>query len=152
VSERKARAGDFKVLGMDHVTITTPEELEDEVVTWYRSCLELEQLAKPEGSRPGGAWFRVGSQEVHVSIDPHNPPQAAHFSLVVEDFDAAVARLRGEGCHIEQARTIPGRRRCFTRDPAGNSIEIVAFDYDEGAVTQGSARRPRPESAGSVEA
>jgi catechol 2,3-dioxygenase-like lactoylglutathione lyase family enzyme len=147
-----ARQRTVKVLGMDHVTVTTPDELAEEVVGWYRDVLELEQLDKPEGSRPGGAWFRAGSQEIHVSLDPHNPPRAAHFSLMVEDLDAVVSRLRDAGCHIEQARPIPGRRRCFTRDPAGNSIEIVAFDDDEDAATQGSARRPRAQSAESLEA
>ncbi|MGH2746391.1 MAG: VOC family protein [Actinomycetota bacterium] len=133
---------DFRVLGVDHVTVTTPEELEGDVLDWYQDCLGLERVEKPEGTRASGGWFRVGGQEIHVSIDPHNPLRTAHFGLVVDDFGVTVARLRAQGCHIEQATHIPGRRRCFTRDPAGNQIEIVAFDetaaevaYEEGAAT-----------------
>jgi catechol 2,3-dioxygenase-like lactoylglutathione lyase family enzyme len=125
---------EFQVTGLDHVTVTTPEELEDEVVTWYRDCLGLTQIEKL-GQRPGGAWFEAGGQEIHVTRDPHNPSKTAHFGLRVDDFDAVVARLRSEKCHIEQAHPIPGRTRCFTRDPAGNSVEIVSHDEETGRVT-----------------
>ena len=118
----------FDVVGVDHVQVTAPDELVDETCDWYRSCLGLPEMTKPEGTRPVGAWFRAGSQEVHVGVDEHNPHKTAHFGLVVTDFGAVVERLRGSGCHIEQASSIPGRHRCYTRDPAGNRIEIVSFD------------------------
>ena len=114
-----------RVLGIEHVTVTTPEELVDEVQRWYEDTLGLTIVANPSGF--GGARFEVGPQELHLLIDPHNPPKSAHFSLEVDDFDSFVALLRDKGCHLEQAREIPGRKRCFTRDPAGNSIEIVAL-------------------------
>jgi catechol 2,3-dioxygenase-like lactoylglutathione lyase family enzyme len=117
-----------RITGLDHVNVTTPEELEEEVLTWYQDVLGLERVDKPGGTRSAGGWFQVGSQQVHVSVDAHNPPQSAHFGLVVDDFPALVSRLREAGCHIEQAREIPGRHRCFTRDPAGNRIEFMAFD------------------------
>lgn len=115
-----------RVLALEHVTVTTPEELEEETVTWYVETLGLTRLDKPQGATEGGAWFEVGGQQVHLLIDPHNPPKNAHFCLRVDDFDAFVDNLRSHDCHLEQARAIPGRKRCFTRDPAGNSIEIVA--------------------------
>jgi catechol 2,3-dioxygenase-like lactoylglutathione lyase family enzyme len=131
---RSPQVTEFSILGVDHVTVTAPEELESEVVTWYRECLGLEPVEKPEGSRSSGAWFRAGSQEVHISVDPHNPPRSAHFGLRVDDFDAVIDRLRNARCHIEQARPIPGRHRCFTRDPAGNSIEIVNIQEESASV------------------
>ena len=127
MAEAKGGAG-FDFLALDHVNVTTPEELEEEVTTWYRDTLGMEQLDKPEGTRDGGAWFRAGDHEVHISIDAHNPPKAAHFGLVVAGYQAIIQRLRDAGCHIEQARTIPGRHRFYTRDPAGNRIEIMSFD------------------------
>ncbi|MDP9068831.1 MAG: VOC family protein [Actinomycetota bacterium] len=114
----------FSVLGLDHVDVTAPEELENEVVDWYQNCLGLTRVNKPAGTRPRGAWFELGPQELHVSIDEHNPHHTAHVGILVDDFDAVVERLRGAGCHLEQAATLPGRRRCYTRDPAGNRIEI----------------------------
>ena len=116
------------VLALEHVTVTTPDELEEEVLAWYENVLGLERVEKSEGAKPGGGWFLVGDQQVHVMIDPHNPPKNAHFCLRVGDFESFVGNLRTNGCHIEQARQVPGRRRCFTRDPAGNSIEIVCLE------------------------
>ena len=118
----------FGVSGIEHVHITTPEELEDKVVEWYEGVLGLQQVDKPEGTLPKGTWFRAGAQEIHLSKDEHNPPKDAHFGLVVDDFAAAIEVLRATGCHIEQAANIPGRRRCYTRDPAGNRIELLAFE------------------------
>lgn len=119
---------DFNVANLDHVTITTPAELEPAVLEWYEQCLGLEAIEKPEGSRRVGGWFRVGDQELHVTHDEHNPHKTAHFGLAVDDIEGAVQRLRDFGCHIEQASKIPGRRRFFTRDPAGNNIEIVSYE------------------------
>ncbi|MGI8407387.1 MAG: VOC family protein [Actinomycetota bacterium] len=119
----------FSVSGLDHVTVTTPVELAEEVISWYSDCFGLERIDKLEGTRRDtGAWFKVGDVQLHVSQDEHNPPPAAHFALQVDDFEAAVERLREASCHLEQASPIPGRRRCFTRDPAGNLIEILSFD------------------------
>jgi catechol 2,3-dioxygenase-like lactoylglutathione lyase family enzyme len=118
----------FTFVSLDHVNVTTPEELEEEVVTWYRECLGLEQLDKPGGTHNAGAWFRAGDHEVHIAIDEHNPPRVAHFGIVVDNYDAVIDQLRAAKCHIEQAREIPGRHRFFTRDPAGNRIEIISFD------------------------
>ncbi|MDQ3646420.1 MAG: VOC family protein [Actinomycetota bacterium] len=124
----------FRILGVDHVTVTTPDELEADVVRWYEEGLRLEQIAKPEGTRLRGAWFHAGPQQIHISIDEHNPDRTAHFGLVVDDFGAIVERLRELGCHIEQAPMIPGRKRCFSHDPAGNRVEIVAFDEPDAGV------------------
>jgi catechol 2,3-dioxygenase-like lactoylglutathione lyase family enzyme len=117
-----------KVIALEHVAVTAPEELEEEVISWYEEALGLDPLEKPAGTRSGGGWFRAGDQQVHVSIDEHNPPKTAHFGLVVDDFDDVLARLRELGCHVEQAGgAIPGRKRFYTRDPAGNRIEIITI-------------------------
>jgi catechol 2,3-dioxygenase-like lactoylglutathione lyase family enzyme len=123
---------DESVLSLEHVTVTTPEELEEEVLQWYSDVLGLERIDKSQGASPGGGWFQIGDRQLHLLIDPHNPPKNAHFCLRVADLDAFVGKLRAKRCHIEQAAQVPGRKRCFTRDPAGNSIEIVAFEGAAG--------------------
>ncbi|MFN2588498.1 MAG: VOC family protein [Actinomycetota bacterium] len=122
----------FEVVGVDHVQVTAPEELVDDTCEWYRSCLGLEEMPKPQGTRPQGGWFHAGGQEIHVSVDEHNPHKTAHFGIVVTDFQGAIDRLREAGCHIEQATEIPGRHRFYTRDPAGNRIEIASVDRAGG--------------------
>jgi catechol 2,3-dioxygenase-like lactoylglutathione lyase family enzyme len=125
----------FNIARVDHVHITAPAELEDDVFAWYEKTLGLERVHKPEGTRAQGAWFRVGDQEIHISQDEHNPPKFSHFGLVVDDLEAAVGALRGSGCHIEQATAIPGRRRFYTRDPAGNRVEILSFTESKESST-----------------
>jgi catechol 2,3-dioxygenase-like lactoylglutathione lyase family enzyme len=126
----------FTVLGLDHINVTTPRELESEVVEWYEAALGLDPIPKPQGTRPAGAWFRAGEHEVHVSIDHHQTTGTAHFGIVVDDFDAAVSRLQECGSEIVAAGAIPGRRRIYTRDPAHNRIEIVAFDKSHARASE----------------
>ena len=118
----------MRVLLLEHVSVTSPEELEEEVTAWYRDLLNLQEMEKPSGTRAKGAWFQVGDQQVHVTIDEHNPAKVSHFGIVVDDFEEVVERLRSAGCHIEQASPIPGRRRFYTRDPAGNRVEIISIE------------------------
>ena len=118
----------MRVLLLEHVSVTSPEELEDEVTGWYRDLLGLEEMEKPPGTRDKGAWFRVGEQQVHITIDEHNPAKVSHFGMIVDDLADVVERLRTAGCHIEQASPIPGRRRFYTRDPAGNRLEIISIE------------------------
>jgi catechol 2,3-dioxygenase-like lactoylglutathione lyase family enzyme len=117
-----------KVVSLEHVAVTAPEELVDDVLAWYESILGLERIEKPPGTREAGAWFSAGEGQIHVTLDEHNPPKKAHYGIVVDDFGDIVERLRGAGCHIEQARQIPGRRRFYTRDPAGNRLEIITTE------------------------
>jgi catechol 2,3-dioxygenase-like lactoylglutathione lyase family enzyme len=122
----------FSVIGLDHVNVTTPEELEAQVLEWYEGRLGLERIPRPEGStKEHGGWYRLGDGELHIGLEEHNPPKSAHFALVVDDLDAIIDQLRETGCHIEQARPIAGRRRFFTRDPAGNRIEVMVYDDSE---------------------
>jgi catechol 2,3-dioxygenase-like lactoylglutathione lyase family enzyme len=125
---------DYDILGVDHVNITTPAEFTEDVVKWYRECIGLQEISKPAGTREGGAWFKAGHQEIHISVDEHNPPKTAHFGLVVTEYKSIIEKLRAARCHIEQASAIPGRHRFYTRDPAGNRLEIVHFDEEQTRV------------------
>ena len=118
----------FAIMTVDHIAVTAPANLEDVVLDWYSETLGLEQLEKPEGTRDAGGWFRAGHVEVHVTIEVSPPEASGHFGVVVDDFEAAVDMLRRAGSVVEPARAIPGRRRCYTRDPAGNRIEILSYE------------------------
>ncbi|WP_161790535.1 VOC family protein, partial [Inquilinus limosus] len=117
------------ILSLHHANLTFPPELEAETVRFYAETLGLEPLPKPQGRRSQGAWLRVGAAEIHLSPDaPGRAEQLAadrHLCLVVSDLDAAEARLRAAGALIEPDPRPPvGYRRLFTRDPAGNRLEL----------------------------
>lgn len=117
------------ILSLHHVNLTFPPGLEAETVGFYVGTLGLEALPKPQGRRSQGAWLRVGAVEIHLSPDsPGRAEQMAadrHLCLIVTDLDAAEARLRAAGAPIEHDPRPPvGYRRLFTRDPAGNRLEL----------------------------
>lgn len=117
------------VLSLHHANLTFAPELEAETVRFYVETLALRTLPKPQGRRSQGAWLRVGAAEIHLSPDtPGRAEQSAadrHLCLIVADLDAAEARLCAAGAPIEQDPRPPvGYRRLFTRDPAGNRLEL----------------------------
>lgn len=117
------------ILALHHVNLTFPAELEAETVRFYVETLGLERLQKPQGRRSQGAWLRVSGAEIHLSPDvPGRAEQLAadrHLCLTVSDLDATKSRLRTAGAPIEHDPRPPvGYRRLFTRDPAGNRLEL----------------------------
>lgn len=117
------------VLALQHVNLTFPAELEAETVRFYVETLGLEVLPKPQGRRSQGAWLRVGAAEIHLSPDaPSRTEQLAadrHLCLIVADLDSVEAQLRAVEAPIEHDPRPPaGYRRLFTRDPAGNRLEL----------------------------
>ena len=99
-------------LELDHVQIAAPSGCEDEARRFFGELLELDEIEKPEPLRArGGAWFRLGDQQLHIGVDePFEPARKAHpaFSVAAAELDALLPV-----------------RRFYTTDPWGNRIEIV---------------------------
>ena len=116
---------------IDHVNITVPAALEDATRDYYRTVLGLEEIPKPERLRHrGGAWFRAGPVELHVSVDAEaagtNADSRRHVCYRVADLAAAETEIRRRGGEIiADTQPIPGFVRFYLRDPAGNRIEIA---------------------------
>ena len=110
-----------------HVNVVVPPGETGSVISFYADVLGLHQVAKPtEGVAQSGAWFDVDeSSQVHVSEREGATHPQSHFGLVVDDFAATLARLGEVGALWEEQPPIFGGRRGFTRDPAGNRIEIL---------------------------
>ena len=110
-----------------HVNVVVPPGRTADVVPFYADVLGLNQVAKPtEGVAQSGAWFDINdSSQVHVSERDGDVHPQSHFGLVVDEFDAVLQRLRSAGAPWEDQADIFGGRRGFTRDPAGNRVEIL---------------------------
>jgi predicted enzyme related to lactoylglutathione lyase len=75
-----------------------------------------------------GVWFRVGSQELHVSEhEPFEPAPRAHpaFELPAPDLDTLARRLEASGAEVRWDERLPGARRFYSFDPAGNRLEFL---------------------------
>jgi catechol 2,3-dioxygenase-like lactoylglutathione lyase family enzyme len=117
------------IVGLDHVQLAAPAGCEEAARRFYGEVLGLAELEKPEALRGrGGAWFRCGSQQLHVGVAGDFTPAAkAHPALAVAagDLDGLAQRLREAGHEVRWDDAIPELRRCYTADPWGNRIELV---------------------------
>lgn len=115
---------------IDHVQLAAPPGCEAEARRFFGELLGLEELEKPQSLRArGGVWFRVGTQQLHVGVEPEfAPARKAHPAFAVARYDELVARLRSAGVEIVPDDSIPGVCRGYVADPWGNRIELVAVE------------------------
>lgn len=118
------------VLGIDHVQVAAPQGCEREARRFYGDLLGLPEIDKPTPlRRRGGAWFAVGSQQLHVGVqEPFYPARKAHPALRVRDgeLDALALALAEAGAEVIWDDELPGVRRFYSEDPWGNRIELLA--------------------------
>jgi catechol 2,3-dioxygenase-like lactoylglutathione lyase family enzyme len=110
---------------------------------FYGGVLGLEEIPRP-GFPFDGAWYRVGSREVHliVSRDPTFRTgkgvtlEDGHFALRAKSFPAALAHLESKGCRADgdepgrsmrvNTASVTGYPQIHILDPDRNVIEINA--------------------------
>ena len=97
---------------------------------FYGEILGLDPAPRPADAGRAGCWFRLGAVELHVSLEAgaDNARSKRHVAFEVADLEAARARLTQAGAQVEEARPIPGMRRFFARDPAGNRLEFYVAE------------------------
>jgi catechol 2,3-dioxygenase-like lactoylglutathione lyase family enzyme len=116
------------VIALHHVNVTVPPELEEATKHFYGSVLGLSQVPKPSTSRQSGAWYQIGPNQLHLSVETEErgPISSRHVCFGVADLGAAEARFREAGVEIiPDPRPAPGTPRFYVRDPGGNMLEIV---------------------------
>jgi catechol 2,3-dioxygenase-like lactoylglutathione lyase family enzyme len=116
------------VISLHHVNVTVPPELEAATKEFYSSVLGLQQVPKPAAARQSGAWYQIGENQLHLSVEDERPEalSSRHVCFTVSDLAEAEKRFRGAGVEvIPDARPAPGSPRFYVRDPGGNQLEIV---------------------------
>ena len=73
----------------------------------------------------------LGDTAVELVCDQQAAAGGATLSLTVDDLDASIEALRGEGIEVTPPIPFPQARACFFRDPDGNVCELL----DLGART-----------------
>jgi len=100
----------------------------DQAARFYGEVVGLERIERPVTLGGVGAWFRAGAQELHVSeYEEFAPAPQAHpaFELPAAELDALAARLEGAGAGVQWDGRLPGARRFYSFDPAGNRLEFL---------------------------
>lgn len=120
--------GALSVLELNHVALYV-RDLEASVL-FYGGVLGLPPLARPAFDF-GGAWFALGSQELHLIVDTQNQGRerhSIHIAFLVKDAAACAEALRGRGLTDLRgpAPRPDGAVQVFLSDPDGYLLEIVS--------------------------
>ena len=115
------------ITGLDHIQLAMPRGEEDAARAFYIDVLAMAEEPKPPAlAGRGGLWLRAGQASVHLGVeDGFRPAQKAHPAFAVASIEAARATLEAAAAPVIDDAPPPGVKRCFTRDPFGNRIELV---------------------------
>ncbi len=99
-------------------------------IRFYGGVLGLPPLARPAFDF-AGAWFALGSQELHLIEDTQNQDKerhSLHVAFLVEDAAACAEALRERGMTDMRgpAPRPDGAIQVFLSDPDGYLLEIVS--------------------------
>lgn len=141
----------LKIESIDHVQVTVPSHLEAEALQFYDNVLGLEHIKKPDSLvKNGGAWYRLGSLELHVSpeeLASGGCESKRHLCFVVADLNEAAAELARQAIDIvPDLQPIPSWVRFYIRDPGGNRIEIaqrVETSRERSTIVKDAESAPR---------
>jgi len=133
---------------IDHVQLAAPPGCEQPARDFYGGLLGLREIEKPAPLRArGGAWFGVGSGQLHIGVElEFVPARKAHpaLSLPAGGLDALAERLEAAGVPVKWDHALAGVRRFFTEDPWGNRLELVESLESAGADSRGDLLRESP--------
>lgn len=109
------------------------EAVEPSVVFW--EALGFERVEPPAGLTEF-TWLERAGTQIHLmpTEEPAVPPRG-HVAIVVEDFEAALERLRATGAEVGIRREYWGAPRAKASAPGGHTVELMAAP-------------PRPSSGG----
>lgn len=110
-----------------HVQVCCPVGGEQAARAFYAGVLGLTEVAKPPTlAGRGGVWFREPGLELHVGVDDaFTPARKAHPAFAVIDIDAAARDVQAAGYPLTWDDELPGFRRFYTVDGAGNRVELL---------------------------
>lgn len=116
---------------LNHVAIHVADVARS--VKFYGEVLGLPALPRPAFTFPG-AWFALGSQELHIIGDRRDQPvyshnRGNHFAMLVDDIEAAVAVLDDKQIEHSGLKVRPdGALQVFFQDPDGFYLELTQVD------------------------
>jgi catechol 2,3-dioxygenase-like lactoylglutathione lyase family enzyme len=113
-------------ISIHHIAVTVQNtELS---ARFYREVFGLSPIARdPNAGNPQGAWFSLGSVQLHLQDRPEKMPKTdQHFAVVVEDLAGVMTRARELGGRVKESRPLEGfSQRAFVYDLDDNRIEVL---------------------------
>lgn len=112
---------------LHHVNLVVPPGLIGPTAEFWRSVFGAVDLERHGRSGRPGAWLDAGAFEIHLSERDETAHSDAHIAVAVDDVAAIRAACLAAGAPWDDATPLFGDARGFTRDPAGNRVEVVAL-------------------------
>ena len=116
-------------VSLQHVNVRVHPDVENDAKHFYGTLFGLEEIPKPQELRAnGGAWYQLGSAQLHLSRDAaaDNHGSKRHVCFHVSNLDQIREHLASAGVEIiPDDEPIPGSPRFYVRDPGGNLIEVA---------------------------
>src|SRR3954469_7390176 len=108
---------------LHHAALETRESDADACAGFF-ALLGFERVEPPPTLRGRAVWLAPGPRQIPLLLtdDPVVPP-SGHVAVVVDDYEATVARL-GDVDHRAEHWGSPA---CFAPDPAGHVVGVMAF-------------------------
>lgn len=110
--------------------MAAPLGCEPEAREFFGELLGLTEIERPSTlGGPGGVWFTVGSQQLHIGVEEaFAPARKAHpaFRVDPDQLDGLAERLSAAGRAVIWDDRLPGVRRFYSEDPWGNRVELQA--------------------------
>jgi catechol 2,3-dioxygenase-like lactoylglutathione lyase family enzyme len=115
---------------LHHVNLVCGPGLVPSAAAFWKDVFGLVEIERHGRSGRPGAWLRTpddsaGSFQIHLSErdEPQSPD--AHVAISVDDVASVRERCVVAGAPWEAAEPVIGTARGFTRDPAGNRVEVI---------------------------
>ena len=113
---------DLFTRGVHHVSINVDDV--EANLAFYVGTLGFEPIDRPDLGI-GGAWLRMGPQQLHLVELPLVDGFGPHFAIPVDDIHRARAVLAERGVEVTEPSEIEGVcLQAFFHDPAGNQVEL----------------------------
>jgi glyoxylase I family protein len=117
---------------LDHVSLSVADF--ERARPFYEQVLGLEQdTERPDFGLPG-AWYKVGSNQIHLiqrpeavdvgSTAPKMTPVAPHLALRIDDYEETLAYLKDLSLDVFETNASVGQM--WIQDPDDNIIELTA--------------------------
>jgi len=111
---------------LHHVNVNVPRGRSELIAAFYCDLLGMTRIPRPDNGREG-IWLDMGDEtQLHLSERDDAPTSQPHFALLVDDLGGVRRQLSEGGAEFQPAEDIFATGgRGFTRDPAGNRIELI---------------------------
>ena len=112
---------------LHHVALETRFEDAEACVAFF-ALLGFARREPPPTLSDRAVWLAHGDQQIHLLLtdDPEIPAQG-HVAVVLDDYDAALARLTVAGYHVDPRQQHWGSPPVFAHDSAGHVVELMKF-------------------------